>query len=372
MNAAKGVPVFAEITRRFMESGFFPGAVLRVRRGGRILHEEAWGRAVVQPDDGLPMAASTIFDLASVTKLFTTTAVLRLITEGRLRLDTDVADSLEGPSGLRESLEGVDVEKLLTHSSGIPWWYPFYARRSAGDRGTFLDVLAEVLKEHPRSPGVVYSDLGFMILGVLIERITGMDLPRALDALVLRPLGLGRTSFRRPRGPAAATEAGNRIERRMVAEKGLEFDHWRDESRPIVGEPNDGNTHYFFHGAAGHAGLFGDAADLCRLGQLYVEAGRIDGREWLAPGLVEDAFQDHGDGRGLGFQLGDPFPPGTAGHTGFTGTCLLVGPAAGIAAALLTNRLHVPEPRDIKAYRREMLREVAQAFGPASPPEGVS
>ena len=226
----------------------------------------------------------------------------------------------------------------------------------------FLGILADVLKEHPRRAEVIYSDLNFMILGLLLERAAGMELARAIDAQVFRPLGLRRTSFARPLGPAAATEQGNRIERHMVADLGLSFSGWRDESKPIVGEPNDGNCHYYFHGAAGHAGVFSDAADLCRLGRLSLDNGAAGG--WLAPRLAEEAVQDHGGGRGLGFQLGGPFPPGMCGHTGFTGTCLALSPLSGITAAVLTNRLHVAEPRDINPFRRELLEAVASVFDP--------
>jgi len=191
-------------------------------------------------------------------------------------------------------------------------------------------------------------------------------LPDAMAELVFRPLGLARSSFSRPLGDAAATEFGNRIEQRMVAEMGLSFDGWRPTSVPIHGEPDDGNCFYYFHGAAGHAGIFTNAADLCRLGGLFLDRGRVGGAHWLAPGLAEQAVSEQAPGRGLGFQLGEGYPPGACGHTGFTGTCLMIVPTAGLTAALLTNRLHVSEPRDIGAYRGEILAAVNAAFGTGS------
>jgi CubicO group peptidase (beta-lactamase class C family) len=360
VNARADPSVFGEITRRYLDQGFFRGAVLRVQRGARLLYEEAWGHALVTEEERLPMLPSTLFDLASVSKLFTTTAVLRLATTGAIGLDARITELLDLGPPLGGSLRGVDLRALLAHSSGILPWYPFYTRRSE----PFLRILADVLRANPRRPEVIYSDLNFILLGLVIQRATGEGLRQAVGSLVLRPLELRRSGYARAQGPAAATENGNRIEKRMVADLGLSFDGWRSEEHAVVGEPNDGNCLYFFQGASGHAGLFSDASDVCRLGRLYLEEGRIDGESWLSPGLAEEAMREHAGGRGLGFQLGEVFPPGACGHTGFTGTCLILSPPTGIVAALLTNRLHVPEPRDISPYRREMLEAVVTVCAP--------
>lgn len=359
MTSAWDSAVLDGITGRFMAEGCFPGAVLRVERQGRVLAEKAWGDALAANGERTPMLTATLFDAASLTKLFTSTAVLRLVSTGALDLGTRVTDFLALEPPLRSSMEGIDVTALLTHSSGIPWWYPLYTRRSE----PFLRILADVMPARPPRGEVVYSDLNFMILGLVVERAMSRALPLAVEELVIGPLGLSHSSFARPRGAAAATEWGNRIERRMVAEMGLSFDGWRDDSHPLVGEPNDGNCFYYFHGAAGHAGIFTDARDLCRLGRLYLEGGRVDGEPWLAPGLAEEAMRERAPGRGLGFQLGDVYPRGACGHTGFTGTCLMLSPGSGIAAALLTNRLHVPVPLDIDPYRRQILQAVVSAAG---------
>jgi CubicO group peptidase (beta-lactamase class C family) len=353
---------FAEITQRFTDQGCFRGAVLRVEREGRLLHEEAWGHALLTDDERIPVTPSTIFDLASLSKLFTTTALLRLATLGTLRLDAKVAEILDLPARLTASLGVVDVRSLLAHSSGILSWYPFYAGGGTRESAPFFDLLANILAAHPRKEDVIYSDLNFMLLGLIVEETMHMALPDAVDRLVFDPLALHRTSYLRPVGPAAASEMGNRIEKRMVADLGLSFEGWRDESRPLVGEANDGNCFYYFGGAAGHAGIFSDACDLCSLGRLYVEAGRADSTAYLAPEVAEEALRDHGGGRGLGFQLGENYPPGACGHTGFTGTFLMLA-AGGLVTAILTNRLHVPQPRDIGPYRREMADAVLSLYG---------
>ena len=361
---------FEGIVRRAIEAELFRGAVLRVERRGRLLYEGAWGHALYAGAERIALEASTLFDLASLTKLFTTTAVLRLVTMGDLRLEARAADLIGASPELDESLRlrlraalgDVDVAALLAHSSGIHYWYPFYTRR----REPFEAILADLLESHPRKNETIYSDLNFMLLGRIVEGATGLPLAWAAKRLVFEPLGLRRTSYGRPLGPAAASEFGNRIERAMVADLGLSFDLWRDESRPILGESDDGNCFYYFGGIAGHAGVFSDAADLCRLGALYLDGGRVDGAAYLAPGLAEEAMRDRGGRRGLGFQLGDNYPGGGAGHTGFTGTYLHINPAADLVVAILTNRLHVPRPRDINPLRRELSEAVLAAYGPGA------
>ena len=343
-----------QITGRFLEEGYFRGAVLRVERDGRLLYEGAWGHALWTETERIATGPSTLFDLASVSKLFTTTAILRLVTLGRFSLGDPVVALLRpsgGEAGLERALGNLDVASLLAHSSGILAWYPFYLRRGR----PFEEVLADVLEANPPRRAVIYSDLNFMILGRIIEIATNLPLAAAMDTLVLEPLALDRTTYGAPAAMSAATELGNRIERSMVAERGLSFEGWRDESRPIRGEPNDGNCYYFFGGTAGHAGLFSDARDLCRLGSLYRQRGQVEGAPFLAHGLAEEAMRDHGGSRGLGFQGGEGYPGGGWGHTGFTGTWLYVSTDRDLVIALLTNRLHVPQPRDTSAYRREIV-----------------
>ena len=400
----RGAGAFGAIARRALAEGLFAGLVLRVERNGGLLFEEAWGEAVAAGALGPgsspeAMEARTVFDLASVSKLFTATAVLRLVSMGELGLGEEVRGLLSRFSGglglapgllsrLSAGLGRVDAAALLSHSSGIHYWFPFYAARAAEEGAAaedgraegaaaegaaaraagFEEILASVLEAHPPEGKVVYSDLNFMLLGRLVEGATGLPLPEAVDSLVLKPLGLKRTSYapRRgpgPLGPSAATEFGNRIERGMVAALGLHFGSWRDESRAIRGEADDGNCHYFFGGAAGHAGVFSDARDLCRLGRLYLEDGRVEGEAYLAPGLAAEALHDRGGERGLGFQLGATYPGGGAGHTGFTGTCLYLHPASGLSVAILANRLHVREPRDLSPFRRELASAVLAAYG---------
>ncbi|MCX7028077.1 MAG: serine hydrolase [Spirochaetes bacterium] len=335
------------------------GLVLRVERGERLIFENTWGLAVDLPDRSLPMIPDTQFDIASLTKLFTTTVALRLATLGRLDLDAVLSGCepmhslAAGRPLLAKAFSRITVRSLMAHSSGLHYWYPFYAAKAGPD---FAPILEEILVRFPLSPGTVYSDLNYIILGKLVESAAGLPLDAALKDLVAGPLGLASTCYRPASGPFAATEFGNGIEQAMVAELGLSFDAWRDPCVPLAGEPDDGNCHYYFDDTAGHAGIFSTVRDACALGNLYLDLGIRSG--FIDPGLADESRLDHGGGRGLGFQLGELYPDGGFGHTGFTGTYLYLNADLGLCAAIFANRLHVETPKNINAWRKELIKAI--------------
>ena len=311
---------------------------------------ECRGNVLCETSEGC--SADALFDLASVTKMVTATTVLHLEAEGAFSLDDRPVDLLDpdlpGPVA-RRRLSAVTVRNLLTHSSGLVPWFPFYTRP-----GPFWAVLETVLAETAPEPGPAYSDLNFMILGELVRRATGRGLEDNLQELNAL---LGTAMTYRPADPSACveTERGNRIEMRMCAERGLSFGAFRPTDAAMRGEVNDGNAHYFFGGTAGHAGIFARARDVARLGRLYLDGGRAEGVQWVRPEVVAESFRDHGDGRGLGWRISDVFPLG-AGHSGFTGTSLWVCPERHLSAALLTSRLAVEPAPDLTDLRRELHR----------------
>ena len=290
-----------------------------------------------------------VFDLASVSKILTGTMIFRLMGEGALYLpetiDALFEDKPLGPV-TKERFKSITLQSLLTHSSGLPAWFPFYTRKD-----NFWNILEDVLSKSPVEEGTVYSDLGFMLLGEAVAAVSGRSLPQNMDALN-RELGTAFTYNPKNPGACVETEAGNRIEKRMCDERGLSFDGFRDTRINMAGEVNDGNAFYFWGGVAGHAGVFGTAADLLKLGGLYLDGGKINGTEVIPSSLIEQSTADYGGERGLMWDLSDIFIGGF-GHTGFTGTSLYLCPEKSLAAAILTNRLVIEPAPNLREFRMQ-------------------
>jgi CubicO group peptidase (beta-lactamase class C family) len=359
----------SRVVQTAVETGTIPGAVALVRHRGDVVLHEAFGVASTEPEPR-PMSPDTIFDLASLTKpLVGATVTMALVDRGVVSLDEEITESL--PELGRLSGEGVTLRRVLSHTSGLPGWRPLYvwARGSSEILGT-VDGLGLAAAPGTR---VEYSDLGFIVLGLALERAGGRPLAELAAELVFDPLGLHRTTYR-PSSPAdafATTERGNAFERRMAEWAGLDFAGWRTEFHP--GEVNDGNAHYGLDGISAHAGLFSDAHDLGILGEMWRGRGTWMDRRVLSEAVVGRAVGDTsgGLGRGLGWDLmkqdgptleeltradagffpptktpwtprpsGELLSPGAFGHTGFTGTSIWIDPARELVAVLLTNATH--------------------------------
>lgn len=358
------------VLERGVEQGAFAGAVAAVG-GPDELAVRAYGCAALQPEP-VPMRTDTLFDLASLTKVVATLpAVLHLVEEGAFSLETPVHAILP------EFRDGrVTVRHLLTHTSGLPAWRPLYLDCRGWDE--YLRAIGQTPLEFAPGTQVTYSDLGFILLGGIVSRVTGQPLPDFCRSAVFAPLGMAETSWlpRVDRARIAATEEGNRTEFGMAGSRAAEFGRWR---RGILwGEANDGNAWYGLDGVSSHAGLFSTAADLVA----YARAWLRGGAPILSRAAVRLATQNltpgMADARGLGWQKPptDPLParphscgellsPASFGHTGFTGTSLWIDPERQLFVVLLTNRLH-PVPRragpDLFALRPAFHNAVAAAW----------
>lgn len=275
---------------------------------------------------GDDVRTTTRFDLASLTKVVATLpCLLRLASDGALSLDDRVGRFFVNAGWFQTpSLADVPLRALLTHTAGLRNWVPLFARVS--ERRT---ALAAVLQAPVADAGQVhYTDVGYMLLGAVVERVTGQRLDAAASALVFEPLGMRRTSF----GPIGSDDVA-----------ATELCGWR--GRLLVGEVHDENA-TVWDGVAGHAGLFGDAADLACYAAAWLRGDPVLGSaETLSDATRPHAQGDDGSVRGLGWLLAHPgvFGGGEArgyGHTGFTGTSLWLDPDAGMASILLTNRVH--------------------------------
>jgi len=203
-----------------------------------------------------------------------------------------------------------------------------------------------------------YSDLGFMLLGRIVETVSGQSLDDFLTGELYAPLGLSQTGFRASEWTSAtgepvesnfaATSHGNPFERRMVYDRDFGYaiegdpgawDQWRQVT--LSGEVNDGNSHHAFEGVAGHAGLFSTASDLSILLQLLLDRGESGGQRLIQDATIDHFLTEVFEGQALGWQLIDYAPDGAFGHTGFTGTFVLGVPDLNLALVLLTNRQNV-------------------------------
>jgi len=341
-----------------VEKGSFPGASYAVGTSAGIVTAGAIGSAVVDPER-IAATTATIYDVASLTKpLITTTLVLKAIAEGRLQLETLVADVLEELS-IDDRKGAMTVRHLLTHTSGFQSWFPMYSQ----GRGSlsYLLTLASRPLTYETGSQVIYSDLGFITLCLILERLYGKAAPALAREKILDPLGLKDALFNPPpelRFRIAATGWGNPTEQSLAADRKVAFDGFRDYM--LWGEVNDGNA-WGMGGFAGNAGLFATATDVLRLARIYLHSGE----GVLDRSLVVSALTNYTAGldenRGLGWQLrSDKASHASAvlssssfGHTGFTGTSVWVDPERDLILVLLTNRVHpTVSHADMQAVRR--------------------
>lgn len=351
--------------RRFLasriEEGWMPGAAWWVEGPQGTIDRGAVGWAAIDPERR-PLGEDTPFDLASLTKPLCTALLLALLErEKRLELGQPVSRWLEA---MRSSaFSGASLLDLATHRSGLAAWRPLYLH--ASDRRGYV---AQIARELPAVPAgqTLYSDLGYILLGMVIEEATGQSLDRLFRERVAQPLGDPRIGFASgDYVDAAATEKGNAYEQRMAGADG-EGHPWR--GAVLRGHVHDANA-WGLGGVAGHAGLFGTieavaavARELLRptglpLGE--AERERLlrsrPGDEGRTVGMVVAAHS--GAARGI-------LPSMAPGHTGFTGTSLWLDPPSGRFFVLLTNRVHPEvERRDFQRIRRGFHRLAVRVGG---------
>lgn len=339
--------------------GAFPGGVLVVGTSQGIVHTGTYG--VYGQDDQRPVSDSTIYDLASLTKVVgLTTATLFLLADGSLTLDHTVQAILPEFTGAGK--EAITVRHLLTHSSGLPAWTPLY-EETAG-RETALERVMRIPLEHPPGSTYVYSDLGAITMTQIVERVAGVPFDALLENRLFQPLGMEDTGFRpdahlRPR--IAPTEE----------------DPWR--GRLVHGEVHDENT-YHLGGVSGHAGLFSTGPDLARFAIWILEAYHGNLPAGADPYLPADLLRGltrvqpgpEGSTRAIGWDTPTPgggissgrrLSPSSFGHTGFTGTSIWIDPERDLFIILLTNRVHpTRENRALLPIRGQVADRVVGAM----------
>lgn len=345
----------------------FPGAVLLVMKDGKIVKHSAYGyklkyesgKELVNP---VAMTKDTLFDLASNTKIYATTlAIIKLVDEGKIELNDPVEkylpnfkDNENDPIKMKKY---VTISHLLNHSSGLPANFKFYNPKYAKEyysieREQTIEYLMEIPLVYEPGSKDLYSDIGFMILGVIIEEVTGQPLDSYVEENIYRPLGLKRTVFSPlkngfKKDEIAATELNGN-----TRDYNIDFPNIRTYT--LQGEVHDEKAFYSMGEVSGHAGLFSTAEELGILSQMILNGGKI-GNYYFASEETVKAFMEPSDitpFRTLGWSragiegqegyFGEYASPNTIGHTGWTGTFSHIDPENNIIVILLTNKKHTP------------------------------
>jgi CubicO group peptidase (beta-lactamase class C family) len=354
------------------DDGTVPGLVLLAAGGGVTLFHEAFGARQLIPHK-LPASRDTLYDVASLTKAVVTSVLaMQEVGAGRLALDEKVAEALPEFAGPEPGRAEVTVRDLLCHASGLPAHRPFW--RQAADASSArwaVERLAarEPLEQAPRTRAV-YSDLGFILLGWLLERRTGARLDVLCETRIARPLGLASTRFL---GLADVDARARVLGERTIAATQL----CPERGRVLIGEVDDLNA-AAMGGIAGHAGLFSTAADLSAIAGALVSAFRGDGSGglvdrdvvrlfWSPSGVPGSTWRLGWDGPAAAHsQAGSRLSRDAVGHLAFTGCSLWIDPARELWIALLANRVHPQVTVDdrFRRFRPAVHDAVLDAMAP--------
>ena len=319
-----------------VDNGRLPSAALGIGIGDRVCVKETFGATSITPE-GAPVREDTLYDMASVSKILSTSMIaLRFIAEGIL----DLANRLPryfGEYAVPEDKKEISLFHLLTHTSGYPAHIPLYEKIASPE--LTVPYLLSVPLEHAPGTQTVYSCMGFILLGKMLERISGKTLDVLAREEVFWPLGMAHTGYHP-----------------LDAETDYSANTAYTERNPLTGEWLIGQVHdenaRFLGGVSGNAGVFSDLSDSIRFARMLAGRGILDGKTYLPRCIFDASIQNYTSGleenRGLGFQLangwyscsGQFFPQTGFGHNGFTGPHIFVDPESGLWTVLLLNRVH--------------------------------
>ncbi|MCP3799876.1 serine hydrolase [Allokutzneria sp. A3M-2-11 16] len=343
----------------------YAGAVGLLVHDGVVVSKGALGHALRYADDKgtelpkdkwVPMGTDTIFDMASISKLFTSVVVMQQVERGKIDLDRTVASYL--PAYAANGKEGIKVRQLLTHTTGMQPFIPLW--RDWPDKPSRIKAALESKLQQPPGTAYIYSDLNLITLAVLAEQVAGAPLDALVRNGVTDPLGMVDTGYNPPKEKlhrVAATEFA------VVPPRGM-----------VRGEVHDENA-WSLGGVAGHAGIFSTARDMAVFGQMVLNGGSYGGKRVLRPDTLRDMMVNYipqfaPNQRGLGFEMNQHWymdglsGQRTVGHTGFTGTSLVIDPTSRSVAVLLTNRVHPTRTwGSNNPARRAFARGLAQSMG---------
>jgi uncharacterized protein YbbC (DUF1343 family) len=346
--------VLDPLMQQAIADGNMPGGVLIVGHNGRVVYRKAFGARSLEPARE-PMTVDTIFDLASLTKCVATTmSVMKLIEQGRVRLNDPVAAYL--PQFGQNGKQDITVRELLTHYSGLapdldlsaPW-----PARDGSGRETAFAMAMEQRPAYPPGTRFLYSDINFETLGFIVEKVSGMPLNEFAAKNIFEPLGMKQTRFL----PPDAWKP-------MIAP--TEYDEQNRMLRGVVHDP----TARRMGGVAGHAGLFSTADDLAIFAEDLLGGSKVLSRAAIEKKTTPQTPANASSVRGLGWDIDSPFasnrgdllPVGSFGHTGFTGTSLWIDPVTDTYVILLTNAVHPRGGHSVVALRSRIATAVVEGL----------
>jgi len=344
------------ILQSHVDDNKIPGAVIEVKKNGEVIYKQAYGYAqkydyehhlLKEPEK---MTTEHMFDIASLTKMVgTTTSMMLLVDRGLVNIEDPAGKYIKAFNTPDKA--GITIRNLLTHTAGLYEWYPMYYR--ASNKQETFKLIGELPLAFPIGAGRHYSDLGFTVLGEIIEKVSGLPLDKFEEENIFIPLGMNHTMFnpltKNRNFKIAATSPGNPYEKRMVYDPSLGFQfkeikpgQWNGWRHYVVkGEVSDGNAWYAEKGVAGAAGLFSTVDDLQKLVDMLMDKGKVGGKQFISENTINTFLTKDRFKNGLGWMM-DPensfmkdAPEGSFGHTGFTGTSIAVVPQQHLSVILL-------------------------------------
>lgn len=336
-----------------------PGAVILVKQGNQELVKKAYGYASLKDyaqrtlEDPEKMSVEHLHDIASLTKVIgTTTSIMLLVDAGLINIEDPVAKFIQGFDAPEKNK--ITIRHLLTHTSGLYEWYPLYY--FSNNKQEVYKLIENLPLKYLVGSERHYSDLGFIVLGEIVEIVSKLSLEQFMRQHIFIPLSMELTMFNPLKNGSkkaiAATSHGNPYERRMVSDSVLGFsidsinpdqwDGWRKYT--LKGEVNDGNAWYANNGVSGHAGIFSTVSDLQKVVDMLKHNGKVGNLQFISEKTINLFLTQDKFNNGLGWMM-DPSssfmksaPKGSFGHTGFTGTSIAVEPQNDISVVLLVNR----------------------------------
>ena len=366
-----------------------PGAVIQIKKEGNVIYKKAYGYAqkydanhqLINPPE--QMTIEHLFDIASLTKVVgTTTSIMLLADRDLLKIDDPVGKYI--PAFTSPDKNAITIRHLLTHTAGLYEWYPLYYR--CRNKEETYKLIGELPLKYPVGAQRRYSDLGFVILGEIVEQISRLPLQQFMEQNIFIPLRMQNTTYNPlQKGKftkIAATSHGNPYEKRMVYDSTLGFsvkgidprqwNGWREYT--LRGEVNDGNAWYANNGISGAAGLFSTVDDIQQLVDMLMNKGKVGAVQFISEKAIDVFLTKDKFNNGLGWMMdgANSFmknaPEGSFGHTGFTGTSIAVIPRLGISIILLINRqnmglLKTGQYYDVGPIRQQVFEAVMKDFG---------